>query len=91
MGIDAFNQFDIDMAPSEHMLFLTYTDVPGVVGRVGTALGENNVNIASMQVGRTEEGGTALMGLNVDTPISDALMERINAKAEVAEAWRIEL
>ena len=86
-----FNEFDIDMAPTHHMLFLTYTDVPGVVGRVGTALGENDVNIASMQVGRTEEGGTALMGLNVDSPISDALMDRINAKAEVAEAWRIEL
>lgn len=86
-----FNEFDIDMAPTHHMLFLTYSDVPGVVGKVGTALGENDVNIASMQVGRTEEGGTALMGLNVDSPISDALMDRINAKAEVAEAWRIEL
>ncbi|MDO8880192.1 MAG: phosphoglycerate dehydrogenase [Coriobacteriia bacterium] len=87
----AFNEFDIDMAPSEHMLFLQYSDVPGVVGKVGTALGENEINIASMQVGRTAEGGTALMGINVDSPISDALMERINAKAEVTEAWRIEL
>jgi len=85
-----FNGFDIDMAPSRHMLFLQYTDVPGVVGKVGTALGENGINIASMQVGRTEAGGTALMGLNIDSPISDELMARINAKAEVAEAWSVE-
>lgn len=86
-----FNGFDIDMAPSEYMLFLQYSDVPGVVGKVGTALGENGINIASMQVGRTEAGGTALMGLNIDSPISDELMARINAKAEVSEAWTIEL
>jgi D-3-phosphoglycerate dehydrogenase len=86
-----FNDFAIDMAPSHHMLFLEYTDVPGVVGKVGTALGENGINIASMQVGRTGEGGTALMGINVDSAIPDALMERINAKAEVSEAWSVEL
>ncbi len=86
-----FNEFDIDMAPSSHMLFLQYTDVPGVVGKVGTALGENSINIASMQVGRTEEGGVALMGVNIDSPISDELMARINAKAEVTAAWNIEL
>lgn len=86
-----FNDFDIDMAPSEHMLFLQYSDVPGVVGKVGTALGENGINIASMQVGRTEAGGTALMGLNIDSPLSDELMARINAKAEVSEAWSVEL
>jgi D-3-phosphoglycerate dehydrogenase len=86
-----FNEFQIDMVPSSHMLFLQYADTPGVVGKVGTALGENSINIASMQVGRTAEGGTALMGINVDTAIPDALMERINAKAEVTEAWSIEL
>lgn len=86
-----FNEFGIDMAPSHHMLFLEYSDVPGVVGKVGTALGENGINIASMQVGRTGEGGTALMGINVDSAIPDALMERINAKAEVSEAWSVEL
>ncbi|MDP2299727.1 MAG: NAD(P)-dependent oxidoreductase, partial [Actinomycetota bacterium] len=52
----AFNEFDIDMVPTQHMLFLKYSDVPGVVGKVGTALGENEINIASMQVGRTGEG-----------------------------------
>ncbi len=86
-----FNEFDIDMAPSSHMLFLQYSDVPGVVGKVGTALGENGINIASMQVGRTGEGGIALMGINVDTAIPDELLGRIEAKAEVAEAWSIEL
>jgi D-3-phosphoglycerate dehydrogenase len=86
-----FNGFDIDMAPTNHMLFLQYSDVPGVVGKVGTALGENGINIASMQVGRTEAGGTALMGLNIDSPLSAELMQRIEAKAEVEQAWSVEL
>ncbi|MRS11767.1 MAG: phosphoglycerate dehydrogenase [Actinobacteria bacterium] len=86
-----FNEFDIDMAPSAHMLFLEYADVPGVVGKVGTALGEAGINIASMQVGRTEAGGTALMGLNIDTAIPDDLLAAVEAKAEVTEAWSIEL
>jgi D-3-phosphoglycerate dehydrogenase len=86
-----FNEFAIDMTPSEHMLFMEYSDVPGVVGKGGTALGESEINIASMQVGRTGEGGTALMGINVDTAIPDALLTRVEAKAEVSEAWSVEL
>lgn len=86
-----FNEFEIDMAPSHYMAFLKYGDVPGVVGKVGTALGEAKINIASMQVGRTEAGGTALMGINVDSPISEELLERIANDVGALEAWSVEL
>ncbi len=69
--------FDIDMAPAEHMLFFLYEDRPGVVGKVGSILGEADVNIASMEVGRREAGGLALMGLTVDSPIPPEALERI--------------
>jgi D-3-phosphoglycerate dehydrogenase / 2-oxoglutarate reductase len=69
--------FDIDMAPAEHMAFFRYEDRPGVIGAVGTILGEAGVNIASMEVGRKEAGGLALMGLTVDSPIPPEALDRI--------------
>ena len=69
--------FDVDMAPAEHMAFFLYEDRPGVIGGVGTILGENGINIASMEVGRREAGGLALMGLTVDSPIPPKVLDRI--------------
>jgi D-3-phosphoglycerate dehydrogenase / 2-oxoglutarate reductase len=70
-------EFDIDMAPAEYMAFFRYEDRPGVIGKVGTILGEAGVNIASMEVGRREAGGLALMGLTVDSPIPEEALEQI--------------
>ena len=50
------------------MVFFRYDDVPGVIGRVGTLLGEAGVNIANMAVSRNREGGKALMVLSIDEP-----------------------
>ncbi len=83
--------YDIDMSPAEHMAFFRYTDRPGMIGKVGTILGDANVNIASMQVGRTAAGGTALMGLVVDSPLSSEMLERIKAGAGMDDAWSVEL
>ena len=58
--------YDLDMAPSKNMAFFRYPDRPGMIGKVGTILGAEGINIGSMQVGRTEEGGRALMALTVD-------------------------
>ncbi|MBA3551989.1 MAG: phosphoglycerate dehydrogenase [Actinobacteria bacterium] len=69
--------FDIDMAPARHMAFFLYEDRPGVIGTVGSLLGEADINIASMEVGRKEAGGQALMGLTVDSPIPPAVLTKI--------------
>lgn len=61
--------FDIDITPAAHLLFLRYADRPGVVGTVGAALGEAQVNIAGAQVSRTSEGGDALMVLTIDSAV----------------------
>ena len=42
---------------------------PGIIGKVGTLLGEHDINIATMEVGRKAAGGDALMGLTVDSPV----------------------
>jgi D-3-phosphoglycerate dehydrogenase len=68
---------DIELAP--YMAFLSYDDVPGVIGRVGTMFGEAGVNIANMAVSRTTEGGKALMAFSIDSPAPSELVERVAA------------
>jgi D-3-phosphoglycerate dehydrogenase len=69
--------FDVEIAPAEHMVFFVYRDRPGVIGRVGTILGEHGVNIATMEVGRKSEGGDALMGLTVDAPVAADVLDDV--------------
>jgi D-3-phosphoglycerate dehydrogenase / 2-oxoglutarate reductase len=49
--------FDVDMEPTDHMVFFRYADRPGIVGLIGGKLGEAGVNIATMQVGRQRGRG----------------------------------
>jgi D-3-phosphoglycerate dehydrogenase len=78
--------YDLDMAFAPVMAFFRYVDRPGVVGIVGTMLGEAGINIANMQVGRQTVGGEALMGLAVDSPIPQDVIEGIVAQAGLRDA-----
>lgn len=71
------NGYDIEMTPSPSMLFFFYEDRPGVIGAVGTALGRHGINIATMDVGRKAPGGTALMGLVLDSPVPPEVIAEI--------------
>ena len=71
--IIAIDGFDLDLPPTENLLFLRYSDKPGVVGAVGNALGKAGINIAGMQVARSAAGGNALMAITVDSLISDEI------------------
>ena len=71
--------FSIDIELAAHMAFLSYADLPGVIGKVGTMFGEAGVNIANMAVSRTTEGGTALMAFSIDSPAPRELVERVEA------------
>lgn len=68
---------DMDIEPAEHMVFFRYADRPGVMGAVGTALGANDVNIASAQVGRTEDPSQAVMALALDAAVPTDVLETI--------------
>jgi len=69
--------YRVDIRPSGPMLVTQHTDRPGVIGKVGTLLGEAGINIAGMHVGRESEGQGALMVLKLDTPTSEGLLEQI--------------
>jgi D-3-phosphoglycerate dehydrogenase len=84
-------EFDVDLAPADHMAFFRYEDRPGVIGTVGTLLGEAGVNVASMEVGRKEAGGLALMCLTVDSPIPGDVLDRITAEVGMKSARSLTL
>jgi len=82
---------DIDIEPSEHMAFFRYEDVPGMIGKVGTALGDRGINIAFMNVGRKKVEGKAVMALALDHPISQDLLDSLCGTAGISEARAVEL
>jgi D-3-phosphoglycerate dehydrogenase len=83
--------YDIDMAFAPVMAFFRYEDRPGIVGIVGTLLGQAGVNIANMQVGRQTQGGEALMGLALDSPIPSPILDDIARTADLRDARLIVL
>jgi D-3-phosphoglycerate dehydrogenase len=69
--------FEVEIELAPRLILLRYDDVPGVIGRVGTQLGEAGVNIANMAVSRNRKGGKALMALSIDTPAPEELVARL--------------
>ncbi len=70
----SIDKFEIDMVPSKHMAFIKYRDIPGQIGKIGTAFGRLGVNIAAMHVGRKVVSGEALMGLNLDCEVNEEML-----------------
>jgi D-3-phosphoglycerate dehydrogenase len=71
--------FGIDLEIAPHMVFVRYSDQPGVIGRVGSMFGDAGLNIANMAVSRTKEGGEALMVFSIDSPATSALVDQLHA------------
>jgi len=83
--------FDVDLLAAEHLLFFRYADQPGIVGRVGAALGEAGINIAGAQVSRTSQGGDALMALTVDSAVPADVLGDIAAAIGATSARAVDL
>ncbi|MSO69580.1 MAG: phosphoglycerate dehydrogenase [Alphaproteobacteria bacterium] len=67
----------IEAELSPDMLYVTNEDKPGMIGRLGQALGDGGVNIATFHLGRAEAGGAAIALLSVDGPVPDEVLERL--------------
>lgn len=85
------NNYTMEIGLAEHMVFLSYEDRPGIVGRVGAVLGDAGVNIAGMQVIRDKEGGKALIALTVDTVVPDDILASISETIEADITRQIDL
>ncbi len=87
--IVAIDEHLVDLPPSRHMLVVHNEDVPGMIGRVTTILGDAGINISDMDVGRSPSGAAALMA--TDTAVPAGIVRAIAAQPGVQSARAIDL
>ena len=83
--------FEVDIVPQGHLMMTRHRDVPGIVGKAGTLLGEASINISNMQVARSDAGGEALMLLGVDRAVPADVLARLRDIGELKTVRNIEL
>jgi D-3-phosphoglycerate dehydrogenase len=84
--------YALDATPAGHLIVLKNPDLPGVVGRIGTILGDHQVNIAYLTWGRVEKQvGTALTVINIDSPLPEEGLATLCSDSAVSWARQIEL
>ncbi|SFF65325.1 D-3-phosphoglycerate dehydrogenase [Halobacillus alkaliphilus] len=77
------DQYSIDVVPDGNLIVIHHRDQPGAIGRVGSLLSEHNMNIATMQVGRTNQGGDAVMVLTVDKEVESECQDRLGEITDI--------
>jgi D-3-phosphoglycerate dehydrogenase len=85
------DNFDMEVTPGKNMLVYRNVDKPGIIGRVGTILGENNINIASFEVGRSKEEKVAMGLILVDSDVNKDVIESIKNVTGILEIKSITL
>ena len=88
--VDAFG-FTMDIVPQKHTLFIRNEDQPGMIGRIGTILGEHGINIGNMAVGRDAPGQPAAMAITVDEPVPDELLKTLRETPGFTDARAVSL
>jgi len=80
-----------DFAPSNYMLALRNNDVPGVIGDIGTFLGNKGINIAGLQCGRKEKGNIAISIITLDDAVSTEDLNELKNFPDIIDAYGIKL
>lgn len=89
--ITEINGFHIEAIPHGHMLLTRNRDVPGVIGRIGTILGESGVNISRFHLGRRERGGEAMAVIEVDAPVDAKTLKDLQRLDQLTFVQQIDL
>ena len=89
MRITSIDDFPISVIPTNNMLLTLHRDMPGIIGRIGSTLGQFNVNIASMQVGRKLVRGDAVMVLSIDDPLPEGVLDEITSTEGIRDAYML--
>ncbi len=85
------NQYRMNFVPEGHLLLMGSFDQPGVIGKVGTLMANNNVNIASWHTGRAEPGGHTLTVLSLDAPLPTPVLDELQQLDFVRHAHQVEI
>lgn len=80
-----------DLAPTNYMLALRNNDVPGVLGKIGTFLGDKGINIAGLQCGRKEKGDVAISIITLDEAVSNEDINELKTFPNIIDAYGIKL
>jgi D-3-phosphoglycerate dehydrogenase / 2-oxoglutarate reductase len=89
--ITEIDGFHLEATPHGHMLVTRNHDVPGVIGGIGTILGQGGVNISRFHLGRRERGGEAMAVIEVDAPLNKETLQSLRSLEQVISAQPIEL
>jgi len=89
MRIFQIDQYRVDVEPEGIMLVFENRDVPGVIGKIGSILGNAGVNIAGFRLGREKKGGIALGILNLDDPIPEEVMQELRKIPQILFAKQV--
>jgi D-3-phosphoglycerate dehydrogenase / 2-oxoglutarate reductase len=81
--------YQVTFIPTGALLFTYHRDRPGMIGRVGTLLGEHDVNISSMDVGRLAPRGSSLMVLRLDDPVPPDVLSKIRGEPDITDAYTL--
>lgn len=84
-------EYWVDLAPATYMLAARHHDRPGTIGRIGLLLGEADVNISAMHLGRAAPRTDAMMILALDEPVPADIAERIGSDEAVLKLWLLRL
>ena len=87
----ALDGYEVDLAPAAHMLVSRHQDRPGAIGLVGGALGEADINISNMHLGRSDKRSIAFMILALDEAVPAPVAERIGSYEGMLDVWLIDL
>ena len=79
-------EFPLELSPYGFVLFLENKDVPGVVGKIGSELGKEGINIAGLMLGREEIGGRAYSLYHIDNDLGPNLLEKIRHMPDIIAA-----
>ena len=85
------DDFYMEAVPEGYVLMLNNRDVPGVVGRVGTLLGQHGINIAGLELGREKAGGMAISFVHVDEAVPEAVLAELRRSPDIVAAQLLQL
>ena len=91
LRIVQIDNFQLELIPEGNLLILNQTDEPGIIGKIGTLLGSANINIANLQLARTEKGADALSVWSIDGAIPEAILKEIREMPQIKEAKAVVL
>jgi D-3-phosphoglycerate dehydrogenase / 2-oxoglutarate reductase len=89
--IVSINNFRVEFDPQGHLIYIINRDVPGVVGKVGTLLGDREINIAEYNLARSDTGGSAMAIITIDSPLDNDTLNFLRSYREMIEVRQVRL